>query len=73
LCPQTLILRTLGEDGLVKRKTYPEIPPRVEYSLTEAGQSLIPHIQGLVDWVLQHKIENKGIPRQAWNDGEPSH
>ncbi|MDR0540695.1 MAG: helix-turn-helix transcriptional regulator [Dysgonamonadaceae bacterium] len=52
---QTVTLRALEEDGLVKRKTYPEIPPRVEYSLTETGQSLIPHIQDLIDWALQHR------------------
>jgi len=52
---QTVTLRMLEEDGLVTRKIYPEIPPRVEYSLTETGESLIPHIQGLIDWALQHQ------------------
>jgi len=52
---QTLTLRTLEADGLIERKIYPEVPPRVEYSLTETGKSLIPHIQGLIDWAMQHK------------------
>ncbi|MDR1737681.1 MAG: helix-turn-helix transcriptional regulator [Candidatus Symbiothrix sp.] len=52
---QTVTLRTLEADGLIARKIYPEVPPRVEYSLTETGKSLIPHIQGLIDWALQHK------------------
>lgn len=43
-------LRTLEADGLVKRTIYPEIPPRVEYNITERGLSLLPHIQGLTKW-----------------------
>ena len=49
----TVTLRTLESDGLIERKIYAEVPPRVEYCLTERGLSLIPHIQGLVDWALQ--------------------
>ena len=49
----TVTLRTLETDGLVSRKVYAEVPPRVEYELTERGKSLIPHIEGLVDWALQ--------------------
>ena len=49
----TVTLRTLESDGLVERKVYAEVPPRVEYELTERGKSLIPHIEGLVDWALQ--------------------
>lgn len=52
---QTVTLRTLEADGLIMRNIYPEIPPRVEYMLTEIGKSLIPHIQGLIDWALQNK------------------
>jgi DNA-binding HxlR family transcriptional regulator len=51
----TTTLRTLEKDGLVTRKIYPEIPPRVEYRLTETGLSLIPHIQALTDWALQNR------------------
>ncbi|MCB0633696.1 MAG: helix-turn-helix domain-containing protein [Saprospiraceae bacterium] len=43
-------LKTLEADGLVQRKVYPEVPPRVEYRLSPLGESLIPHIQSLVDW-----------------------
>lgn len=48
-------LRTLETDGYVSRKVYPEIPPRVEYQLTDLGETLIPHLNGLVDWALEHK------------------
>ncbi|MDR0832736.1 MAG: helix-turn-helix transcriptional regulator [Candidatus Symbiothrix sp.] len=51
----TVTLRTLEADALVMRKIYPEVPPRVEYQLTETGYSLIPHILNLVDWALEHK------------------
>lgn len=53
----TVTLRTLESDGLVARKVYAEVPPRVEYRLTPTGESLLPHIQSLVDWALQHMPE----------------
>lgn len=53
----TVTLRTLETDGLVSRKVYAEVPPRVEYSLTEMGDTLMPHIQNLVDWAVQHTPE----------------
>ncbi|PTB90813.1 transcriptional regulator, partial [Marivirga lumbricoides] len=43
-------LKSLEADDLVQRKIYPEIPPKVEYRLTERGKSLIPHLQSLVNW-----------------------
>ena len=49
----TVTLRTLESDGLVERKVYAEVPPRVEYRLTERGLSLKPHLEGLVSWALQ--------------------
>ena len=49
----TVTLRTLESDGLVKRKVYAEVPPRVEYCLTERGLSLILHLEGLGNWALQ--------------------
>lgn len=50
----TVTLRTLETDGLVQRTVYAEVPPRVEYCLTEVGRSLIPHIEALVGWALEH-------------------
>lgn len=53
----TVTLRTLESDGLVSRKVYAEVPPRVEYQLTTLGESLMPHIQVLIDWALEHMSE----------------
>ena len=50
----TVTLRTLEADGLVVRKYYQEIPPRVEYQLTDLGKSLVPHIESLAHWASKH-------------------
>lgn len=47
-------LRTLERDGLVLRHAYPEIPPKVEYSLTERGGEAADLVATLVEWVEQH-------------------
>ncbi|HTI07745.1 MAG TPA: helix-turn-helix domain-containing protein [Puia sp.] len=46
----TVTLRTLEADGLISRKIYAEIPPRVEYQLTPLGQSLMPYLESLANW-----------------------
>lgn len=50
----TVTLRTLEEDGFVKRQVYAEVPPRVEYSLTERAISLLPHINSLIVWAKEN-------------------
>ena len=50
----TLTLRNLERDGLVTRTIYPEVPPRVEYSLTELGKTLQRPINGLWDWSAEN-------------------
>ncbi len=50
----TVTLRTLEEDGYVTRTIYPEVPPRVEYALTERAQTLLPHIYALRGWALEN-------------------
>lgn len=60
----TVTLRTLESDGLVERKVYAEVSPRVEYNLTEVGGTLIPHIEGLVGWALENMdviLDNRRI------------
>lgn len=46
----TVTLKTLEADGLVSRKMYPQIPPKVEYSLTPLGESLVPPLMTLYHW-----------------------
>ena len=50
----TVTLRTLEVDGLVTRSVYPEIPPRVEYALTERARSLLPHVNALIGWAAEN-------------------
>jgi len=51
---QSGTLRTLEADGLISRKVYPVVPPKVEYRLTDIGDSLIPHINRLTEWALEN-------------------
>lgn len=47
-------LQVLEADGLVVRTVFPEVPIRVEYKLSEVGESLVPIIQQLTDWAMQN-------------------
>lgn len=55
-------LREMAQTGLIHREMYPEIPPKVEYSLTAQGQSLLPILQALEQWgrdyLAQHPVED---------------
>jgi DNA-binding HxlR family transcriptional regulator len=50
----TVTLRSLETDGLIERTIYAEVPPRVEYFLTESGNELLPYIQSLVSWAMKY-------------------
>ena len=51
-------LRTMEESGLLTRKVYAEVPPKVEYTLTKTGYSLKPILDSMIEWGTAYKIEN---------------
>lgn len=55
----TAQLRDMENSGLVNRKVYAEVPPRVEYSLTELGQSLNPILEAMWNWGTDYKAKNE--------------
>ncbi|CAM3384641.1 helix-turn-helix domain-containing protein [Saccharibacillus brassicae] len=48
-------LKELEADGLVRRKEYPQVPPKVEYSLMPKGQTLLPVLEQLCEWGVQNR------------------
>ena len=50
----TQVLRNLERDGLVTRRIYPEVPPRVEYELTDVGRSILPALEGFTGWIREN-------------------
>ena len=71
----TVTLRGMERDGLVTRKVYPEVPPRVEYALTRLGRTLRQLVRGLVEWSGAH-LEEVDAARAAydarnWHSAKP--
>jgi DNA-binding HxlR family transcriptional regulator len=54
-------LRELMEDGIIHREVFPEIPPRVEYSMTELGMTLLPIIEMMYEWGQKRMVELKKV------------
>ena len=62
----SVTLRTLEEDGYLTRQVYPEVPPRVEYSLTEKGVSVVPILQSICRWAgAYHREATDQTPEQC--------
>ncbi len=53
----TETVRSLERDGVLRRTIYPSIPPKVEYSLTPLGKSLVPLVLSLVNWAVEHRSQ----------------
>ena len=53
----TQTLRTLEEDGFVSREVFPEVPPRVEYSLTPRALSFLPLVENMINWAKENMDE----------------
>lgn len=64
-------LRELERDGMINRKVYAQVPPKVEYSLTELGRTLEPLLANLWDWgktqILPRMLEEKNTTEEAIN------
>lgn len=65
-----ITLRTLEEDGYVTRTVFPEIPPRVEYSLTERAKSLKPILASLLKWASDNMADVMRDRKKAMSAGE---
>ncbi|MFI5611766.1 winged helix-turn-helix transcriptional regulator [Amycolatopsis sp. NPDC051903] len=61
----TVTLKHLVEDGLVVRTAYAEVPPRVEYELTELGRSLVPLVMALAEWAMANHEQINAHRRSA--------
>jgi DNA-binding HxlR family transcriptional regulator len=64
ISPRTLSLRlrALEEEGIVERQTFPEVPPRVEYALTDKGRALVPLIEDMRAYGLQWLFADCDLP-----------
>ena len=71
ISPRTLSLRlrALEEEGIVERRTYPEVPPRVEYSLTAKGQALAPLIEDMRRYGSEWLGVRECVPAEAATAG----
>ena len=65
----TLTLRNLERDGLLVRHYLPEVPPRVEYELTEMGASMLPALEGFTSWIRDHWPRTE-ICRRIYDEAE---
>jgi DNA-binding HxlR family transcriptional regulator len=77
ISPRTLSLRlrALEEEGVVERQTFPEVPPRVEYALTEKGRALVPLIEDMraygLQWLLGAGCDDEDAQSEPLDVREP--
>lgn len=64
----TLTLRNLERDGLLTRHYFPEVPPRVEYQLSDMGSGMLPALQGFTSWIRENWPRMEAC-RQAFDEG----
>lgn len=64
-------LRELEAENLIARKVYPEVPPKVEYSITAYGETLTPVIEALRTWGLQHAQNRKASRNNITVENNP--
>lgn len=64
----TVTLKTLEADGLISRKIYAQVPPRVEYTLTDLGNSLLPAMAVLTKWALDNMPAIKASREQYYRN-----
>jgi DNA-binding HxlR family transcriptional regulator len=74
ISPRTLSLRlrALEEEGIVERRTFPEVPPRVEYALTEKGRALLPIIENMREYGRRWLPEVEGCDEVVATEPEPA-
>jgi len=68
----TAQLRQMEDSGLLVRTVYPEVPPHVEYTLTDLGYSLKPILDALENWGTEYKAQN-GHPFGCWSESARHH
>ncbi|CAM3544717.1 MULTISPECIES: winged helix-turn-helix transcriptional regulator [Paenibacillus] len=61
----SIMLKELEEDGLIVRTEYPQVPPKVEYTLSERGHSLIPVLYMMCEWGENHMPTPESVPQEA--------
>jgi DNA-binding HxlR family transcriptional regulator len=60
-------LRQLEADGIVERKQYPQVPPKVEYRMTEWGQALCPALDSLLKWSEEKNVNKEDVTQKNMN------
>lgn len=60
-------LRQLEADGIVERKQYPQVPPKVEYRMTEWGQALCPALDSLLKWSEEKSVNKEDVTQKNMN------